>query len=389
MTLKSLAPGAADHARVTIRLRSPDGSLQELPLRPMAPPSFEGSLVLGSGFHDLRVIVERPGGAVFALSGFSVAPRLQPPTGAGAALWFVPRGRLDAIPWLDNLSGVLAALAALIVIARLLGKTPVAPPGWRASPAVLPVAAAGALSMPFGAFWDISFHAESGRESFFSAPHLLIYGGILFTLIAVAGSLGLPAGGTWRQHLRSRPEAALAAVALAIQLGSGPFDELWHALFGLDVSVWSPPHALLIAGGVMVSLSLAQLPAGRAGFASLTSRFALLGGALLICEVFLAEFEYPFPDWHISQRRPEWVYPVLFAVFTLLISLVAARATARRGGATLAFLSFIVLRLLVPPFLGAVDREVIPHFSPWILVLVLLALAVDLWARPRATGKPV
>ena len=91
----------------------------------------------------------------------------------------------------------------------------------------------------------------------------------------------------------------------------------------------------------------------------------------------------------VTGNRPAGTTPVLFAVFTLLVSLVAARATARRGGATLAFLTFVVLRLLVPPFLGAVGRDVTPRFSPWILVLVLLALAIDLWARPRTAGKPV
>ena len=34
---------------------------------------------------------------------------------------------------------------------------------------------------------------------------------------------------------------------------AAPIDDLWHRLFGIDVTLWSPPHLLGILGGVVNS----------------------------------------------------------------------------------------------------------------------------------------
>src|SRR5438132_12141507 len=40
----------------------------------------------------------------------------------------------------------------------------------------------------------------------------------------------------------------LAAVGMALTILAAPIDDLWHRLFGIDVTVWSPPHLLGLAG---------------------------------------------------------------------------------------------------------------------------------------------
>ena len=45
----------------------------------------------------------------------------------------------------------------------------------------------------------------------------------------------------------------LAAWGIALTVLAAPIDDLWHRLFGIDVTLWSPPHLLGILGGVVNS----------------------------------------------------------------------------------------------------------------------------------------
>jgi hypothetical protein len=43
----------------------------------------------------------------------------------------------------------------------------------------------------------------------------------------------------------------LAAWGIALTVLAAPIDDLWHRLFGLDVTIWSPPHLLGILGAAV------------------------------------------------------------------------------------------------------------------------------------------
>lgn len=377
-------------ARVEVKV-SAGGQTAVVALEPLDARAFSGRIVLREGFHDVRVRLQRGERREFAMMGFHVAPGLLPLRPDEGQLWFVPQGRFDALPWLDNVAGAAVGVgvwAAILALVRR-GRPGASRPGPHGKPvAALAAAVLGVIAMPLGGFWDISFHSESGRESFFSAPHLLIYGGILLSLAVVAASVGRRADGTaWRDHLRADPAAAVAAAGMCVQLGSAPFDELWHGLFGLDVSVWSPPHAVLIAGGIIVGLALSSIRIRREGAVVDALRALCIAGALLAGEVFLAEFVYPFPAWHASQARPTLIYPAFLTSFALLAALVARQTLRYRWGAVLAAMGFLGLRLLVDPLLAIAGRKVAPALSPWLALTLLVAFAIDLgWKRPRAAA---
>ena len=48
-----------------------------------------------------------------------------------------------------------------------------------------------------------------------------------------------------RQWVRAVPQLGLAAVASIYVQSSIPGDALWHAIFGVDLTAWSPPHLLI------------------------------------------------------------------------------------------------------------------------------------------------
>jgi len=120
------------------------------------------------------------------------------------------------------------------------------------------VGLAGTLLSWFGSGWDVSWHRMFGRDTFWSTPHLFIYVGV-----ALWGVAAIIATGTAMAGRRIRGRAlvvgpfraelglGLIGIGALVTILAGPFDNLWHSLFGRDVDIWSPPHLAGIAGGAI------------------------------------------------------------------------------------------------------------------------------------------
>src|SRR4029453_1642225 len=119
---------------------------------------------------------------------------------------------------------------------------------------------AAKLVTGWGVQWDIQWHVLIGRDTFWIAPHLMTYAGVtlagLISFALLGGDTlrgGPPAGGIRIAGLISTRGVHLAAWGMALTVLAAPIDDLWHRLFGLDVTLWSPPHLLGILGGVVNS----------------------------------------------------------------------------------------------------------------------------------------
>ena len=108
------------------------------------------------------------------------------------------------------------------------------------------VSTAGVFGLWIGASWDIAWHGDVGRDTFFTPPHLFILGGIALVGLAALGVVVRS-----RFRLRERPGMVLAGTAAALQVTGLAIDNWWHGVFGVDVTLWSPPHlALLFIGWI-------------------------------------------------------------------------------------------------------------------------------------------
>src|SRR5260221_7277743 len=112
----------------------------------------------------------------------------------------------------------------------------------------------GVLLFVFGTSWDIQWHSFIGRDRALVPPHLLMLGGILLCGVAALSEIGvetfwarttpavanlsMPFAGTFYGSLGAYV-AGFAALAAAVGF---PLDVYWHALYGIDVSVWAPFH---------------------------------------------------------------------------------------------------------------------------------------------------
>lgn len=141
-------------------------------------------------------------------------------------------------------------------------------PGWAVS--TVAVGMFGLFVAGYGFYSDVSWHIALGRdEELFTAPHTAIVIGLALiagsSIIAVLlTTLGrIPVGfRLWKLQV---PWSALPLGALGLVAVSGfPMDELWHAAYGIDVTMWSPTHMLMIMGAALSGIA-SWLVVGEAG----------------------------------------------------------------------------------------------------------------------------
>lgn len=262
---------------------------------------------------------------------------------------------------------------------------------WRSG--VLPVLLAGALSGLLGIYWDISWHIDIGRDSFFSPPHNFIYGALLITLLVGvwgllrdrrASALHLPVG-----RGRLHPGLLIVAVGSALVLFFAPADDLWHRLFGADVTLWAPMHLIGVLGlhlltfGGLVTVWVERRLASDAGRRRFFALLALLFGALLLgwLMLVLAEFEFNVPAF------PMLWHPLLLIGLPTFALTLMARLRPLPWAATWSALLFSGFRLLLAGLLIlAAQLDLAGLSRPMIPLLIGGALMADLLVRSgRAT----
>jgi hypothetical protein len=118
-----------------------------------------------------------------------------------------------------------------------------------------------ALLGAFGNAWDLFWHITIGRDSFWIPPHTMMY-----TAVALSGLIALAVvlGDTWRRAdglssmLGFRAPLGFFILGLGVlqMLIAAPFDDWWHRRYGVDVSVWSPPHLIGFSGAVVMLCGL-------------------------------------------------------------------------------------------------------------------------------------
>src|SRR5262245_1477726 len=259
-------------------------------------------------------------------------------------------------------------------------------PAW----AVIPVGLAGVslLVAVWGYYWDVSIHIDQGRDdgAFGNTAHWFIIAGL--DGIAVAGLLALFLGdGRSRSAMRLTPTwsvpvgGILLTACGLVALAGFPLDDIWHRLFGQDVTAWGPTHIQMIGGASLATISCwvllvegerAVAEPTAAGRRLLRSSDVLLAGAFLIgLSTLQVEFDYGVPQFRLLE------HPVLVAVAGS-IALVAARLRVGRGGALLAVVFYLLVRDLLTLGVDAFERVDL-HFALYLgaaVLVVVVALIV-------------
>jgi cation diffusion facilitator CzcD-associated flavoprotein CzcO len=209
----------------------------------------------------------------------------------------------------------------------------------------------------FGFMWDVTWHADLGRDrELFTVPHALILLGLagIAAGFVAAVALATRESGRLRVPVSAAPLGLLAAGALA----GFPLDDYWHAVYGIDVTMWSPTHLLMIGAASLTPIAvwLVLREAGAHERPGPARRLWLLMPAVVLVglSTFQLEFDLGIPQWQLLYQ------PLLIAGATA-IALTAARVAIGRGGALLAAAGFLVMRAVVAVILVVGLGRGLPH----------------------------
>ncbi len=282
---------------------------------------------------------------------------------------------------LGHRSGKVALLGRLGTFSQRVSGLP----AWAAIPAGIIVVSL--ITALFGMLWDISLHIAQGRDEgpLANAAHYFILAGLFGVFASGFLSMCLPREKPSRVAVRITDDwyaplgGVLIAAAGAFSLVGFPLDDVWHRLFGQDVTLWGPTHLMLIGGAAMTLVGLAVLlveagaanqAAGRRGelpWARFMRRISLPGAFLLGLSTFQAEFDFGVPQFRM-------IFAPMLVMLAASVALVAARIWLGRGAALGAALFFLAMRGLMTLLVGPVLGEPTPHFPLYLVEAILVEL---------------
>ncbi len=270
-------------------------------------------------------------------------------------------------------------------------------PGWSTIPTFF--VGSSLIVALLGFMWDVSLHAGRGRDAgpLANPAHYLILYGLFALFIAGMSAVVFPRDGekpgvaavkitrTWYAPVSG---IFIAACGLYALIGF-PLDDVWHRLFGQDVTLWGPTHLMLIGGaglstaGIILLHREAEVAMAQKGKALpkwlATILVSVAFGALLIgLSVFQGEF-----DFGIAQFR--MVFAPLMIVAAAGIPLVAARLYVGPGAAIAAAVFFLLMRGIVSFLVTDVMGEA-HHVFPLYLGSAIL---IELLAFTKLKEKPL
>ncbi len=268
-------------------------------------------------------------------------------------------------------------------------------------------------SASIGGAWDVSWHRTIGRDTFWTPAHMAIYAcGVLAAIICgylifattFSNSAKLKAVSVNVLGFRAPLGAFIAAWGGIAMLTSAPFDNWWHAAYGIDVKIVSPPHTLLILGiravavGVLflilaaMNRAQANVAGTETNFKSLQRLFLYTGGLIIAGQMFfLMEYTWDVVLHQASAYIAMGIaLPIAFAVLSQA-SRYRWAATTTAAIYTLFAITEILILPLFPaqPKLGPVFNPV-THMVPtkFPILILIPALALDLFWQHTRTWKP-
>jgi hypothetical protein len=189
--------------------------------------------------------------------------------------------------------------------------------GWAVG--MVAIALFGLLMAGIGFYADVAWHVDLGRDkALFTAPHTMIVLGLL--IIATSSLLGVTVASLTRVDTQLRWRALrvpTSAVPLGLlgftALAGFPLDDIWHRMYGIDVTMWSPTHLIMICGASLspipcwLALSEAGARPSDGGWARglhVVCGWLTLAGLSSV----LGEFEFGVPQFQ------QLYHPVLIAL---------------------------------------------------------------------------
>jgi hypothetical protein len=255
-------------------------------------------------------------------------------------------------------------------------------------------AAIGFLLGVFLAFlgfaWDLQWHVDVGPDTFFTAPHLVLYSGVALAGLTCLGMVLLI---TWYARrgvaaalegttailggrFRGPPGYIIGGFGALFFLLYGLMDQWWHTVYGFDVTIVSPPHVGLLFS-ILVTMTGCLLAltwhTGTTTGLSQVLAAAGVGFAAAVLVAFITPTAVDLFPWLLfgSVSWPNSVISLLYPAALLLVVSIVRRPWA----GTLFGLWFTAIVLFT--------TAVIP------VITLRYATSIGLFLRDNTTGEVV
>jgi hypothetical protein len=269
-------------------------------------------------------------------------------------------------------------------------------PNWVALPVL--IFTTSIICALFGFIWDVSWHIGNGRDPgpLANPAHYFIIIGLFGVFLGGMTAIVLPFDKPGPAAVRITKDwyapvggVLMAGCGLYAMIGF-PLDDVWHRIFGQDVTLWGPTHLMMIGGACFSLFAVLMLEregeceqaeeVAHGAFITFV-RYLSFGGMFIGLSVYQIEYDFGVEQFRLVLQ------PMLIAAASALAA-VAARITMGRGAAIISALFAIALRggvaLLVGPVLGAPINWFPLYLGP-ALVVELVALT-PLLKRPIVFG---
>jgi hypothetical protein len=303
---------------------------------------------------------------------------------AGVAAWVIVGHRDGRIQLLRKLGAFGERVSGL--------------PGWVAVP--MSIHAGGLLIAVFGMYWDIATHIDAGRDEgpFANASHYFILVGLGMIFLAGALACAMPdrkpsdAAVRLPGGINAPLGGVLILICAAVALSAFPLDDMWHRIFGQDVTLWGPTHLLLFGGAALTviggfvlliegrrAIPVDEVPSKSAMFLRRIQVVGFAGAFLIALSTFQGEFDYAVPQFRL-------VFHPILLMLAAAGALTAVRVHLGRGGALMAVAFFLVVRGLLSLIVSPVFDHTTLHF-PLYVVEALCVEAAALMVKPERTVR--
>ncbi|DAC28167.1 MAG TPA: hypothetical protein HA327_07080, partial [Candidatus Poseidoniaceae archaeon] len=247
---------------------------------------------------------------------------------------------------------------------------------------------------------DIQWHTDIGRDKLLTPPHMMIFSGIIPTLVFLGGYI------FWFSFVRENkvggynfwvfsapiPIWIIFAGMVTLLLG-GLYDDLWHSNYGVDTTIITPPHLWTFSGGMIVELAtviLAMYLLRQKASNQLVLKSSIMFSMwALVYHLHIAFANFLDPRvWMIEILGIELIPHFVFAGGTLLIMLPLTKSIIGERGvialAAMMLASQLLLLVSVPELValmmgpehvyrpGSPNTVWAAHCLPWLLFVGVL-----------------
>lgn len=273
------------------------------------------------------------------------------------------------------------------------------------------------LSIIVGLIWDISWHTSIGRDGLLSPPHLGMYlGAIISGFFSGYQVLKTTFWGSQEEKNRSVKFWGIFYGSLGAlfciwgcfaMLTSAPFDDWWHNTYGLDVTILSPPHTVLLLGMVMVqfgamtsvlAIQNQPVPAGLTDQQLQTRKFLLQAVFTITTGFFLVMLFTISSEYQGRHRMHGSTFYIVGAILYPFFLATVARASQTKWAATATASVYMLILMLMAwilplfpaePLLGPILNN-ITHYQAFEfpLLLIVPAFCIDLIVQRKVGLNP-